>query len=376
MARGRTITTILAAAALMALPFAVRPDSSAAPLPTEVAVTQQQADPARFAAQHIVDVPVRFTVRNVNRSLAACNVDGKTYQVNGHLTAPEKVLSAPDAAITLYQHGIAAGEWYWRLDVPGYHHAEELAKRGHASLTVDRLGYGASSKPNGLSLCIGGEADVAHQIVQQLRAGTYQLLGTVPGARTTPRFAKVALAGQSNGGQIAQIATYSFRDIDALVIMDWTDLGLTPQANARFFSSLQTCMRGGSAGGDGGADGYAYYDLGREEFRTGNFHDTDPAVLVAALPHQNRHPCGDMASQLSSVFVDLRHLSEIKVPVLLMYGERDARVSGGQEHRALFTGTTDVRLLDVPNAGHYMGLERNAPLVHDTLASWLDAHRF
>ncbi|WP_329230728.1 alpha/beta hydrolase [Streptomyces sp. NBC_00111] len=314
----------------------------------------------------ISDIPVSFTVRNINRTKASCPVDGLTYTVRGHLTAPTRLLESKGAvrAITLYQHGIAAGEWYWRVEADGYHHAEELAARGHASLTIDRIGYDTSDTLDGLATCIGGQADITHQIVQQLREGTYRSGGTGKGG-TSGAFDKVFLAGQSNGGQIAQIAAYSFRDIDGLVLMDWTDRGLTPQANARFFSSLQTCLRGGTKG-------YVYYDLGPAEFRSGNFHDTDPAVLDLAVPHQNRHPCGDMVSQLGAVLVDLRELPTITVPVLFMYGEKDARVEGGEEHRALFTGAKNTQLVEIPDAGHYMGMARQAPLVHDTLADWLD----
>ena len=53
-----------------------------------------------------------------------------------------------------------------------------MARAGHASVTVDRLGYGASDKPpDGKSVCIGSQADVAHQIVGQLKAGSYTVQG-------------------------------------------------------------------------------------------------------------------------------------------------------------------------------------------------------
>ncbi|WP_052848881.1 alpha/beta hydrolase [Streptomyces avicenniae] len=322
------------------------------------------ATAARLEAADIVDLPVTFTVVNQNRTLAACAVDGETYQVRGHLTAPRAVLdqaaAGEETAITLYEHGIAAGEWYWRLDAEGYHHTEELARRGHASLTIDRLGYDSSDTLDGLASCIGGQADIAHQITEQLRAGTYEIEGD-----ETYAFDRIFLAGQSNGGQIIQIAAYSFQDVDGLVIMDWTDLGLTPQANARFFTSLQSCLQGGE-------DGYSYYDLGTEQFASGNFNDTDPEVLELALPHQNPHPCGDMVSQLGGVLMDVQQIPEITVPVLFLYGAEDARVEGGAEHEALFTGAESTELLEIPEAGHYMGLERQAPLVHDTLADWLD----
>ncbi|MDQ1050289.1 alpha/beta hydrolase [Streptomyces sp. V4I2] len=298
--------------------------------------------------------------------------------MSGHLTAPASVLSGSKRAITFYQHGIASGEWYWRLDVPGYHYAEELAERGHASLTIDRLGYGASDRPDGLDTCIGAEADIAHQIVRQLRSGTYGLdaaAATDPAAvkGDPPAFDTVTLAGQSNGGQVVQIEAYSFGEIDGLMIMDWSDRGLTPEANTRFFSALQTCMAGGQPSRKAGdPSGYAYYDLGADQFRRGNFHDTEERVVDAATPHQNRHPCGDMTSQLDGVFTDLEHIGSIEVPVLLVYGDDDARVTGGAAHQRLFTGA-DTELVDIPGAGHYATMARSAPRTFDRIARWLDA---
>jgi pimeloyl-ACP methyl ester carboxylesterase len=365
--------------------------TSSVPSPAEAAAARR-ATAARLAKAGIADVPVSFSVRNTNRSRTGCRTDGGKYRVRGHLTAPASLLAGSGdgkkKAITLYQHGIAAGEWYWRLDVPGYHYAEELAERGHASLTLDRLGYGASDRPDGFGTCIGAEADIAHQVVRQLREGTYTVGGKPQepakeaakgaaeagkGAARPTRFDTVTLAGQSNGGQIVQIEAYSFGGIDGLMIMDWTDRGLTPEANTRFFSALQSCMAGGSPSRKpSDPSGYVYYDLGPDQFRRGNFHDTERRVVDAATPHQNRHPCGDMTSQLDSVFTDLDNIRAIKVPVLMLYGDDDARVTGGAAHRRLFTGA-DTDLIDIPGAGHYATMARSAPRTFDRIAAWLDA---
>lgn len=140
----------------------------------------------------ISDLPVSFTVRNINRTKASCPVDGRTYTVRGHLTAPTRLLEgkSADNAVTLYQHGIAAGEWYWRVEADGYHHAEELAARGHASLTIDRIGYDTSDTLDGLATCIGGQADITHQIIQQLRKGTYRSGDAKEAARPGPPSAR------------------------------------------------------------------------------------------------------------------------------------------------------------------------------------------
>ncbi|WP_225799012.1 alpha/beta hydrolase [Streptomyces sp. NK15101] len=326
----------------------------------------------RMKAGGIVDLPVEFRVVNRNRSALACNTDGRTYTVRGHLTAPAGLLDRPGPGrppVTVYQHGFEAAEWYWRVDVPGYHHSEEMARRGQISLTFDRVGYGASDRPDGRQLCLGGAADMTHQIVGLLRSGAY----TVKGRATAPRFGKVALAGHDRGAQIAQIAAYSFHDVDGLVLTGWSDGGLTDEDDARFFAALTSCMQGGvPAVAPDDPVGYVHLDPGPREFAQGNFADTDPRVLDVALARQSRHSCGEQAAQLEGVLVDTRRLDRIRVPVALVLGAEDRRVGGGSAHRARFTGTADTALLTVRGSGHFLALERGARQIHDFLADWLE----
>ena len=146
---------------------------------------------------------VTFTVQNTDRSKLACTTDGASYQIAGHLTGPQSALAAASRrrkpAATLYLHGLGFGEWFWNFAaVPGYNYAVAQAKAGHVSVTIDRLGYGASGHPDGNKICIGGQADVAHQVVQALRKGTYSVA-----SGKVVRFKRIALAGHSAGSEIA-----------------------------------------------------------------------------------------------------------------------------------------------------------------------------
>src|SRR5947207_9534731 len=141
---------------------------------------------AHASAQSAVEIPVSFQVQNTDTSKPPCNSglpDGATYTIRGHISGPQAALSSDRArTVTLYLFGYEAGEWNWDLKgVPGYDYAAEMARRGHVSLTIDELGYGASGHPaNGTETCQGAEADITHQIVQKLRHGEYTL-GEDPG---------------------------------------------------------------------------------------------------------------------------------------------------------------------------------------------------
>jgi hypothetical protein len=131
----------------------------------------QPPKPARPSG--VVDLPVSFKVENVNRSKVPCLSYGREYTVRGHLVAPGSTLtSAAPRAVTIYLHGTTVGEPTWRFKaVAGYDYAYEQARAGHASVTIDQLGYGASDIPNGNQICTGSQADIVHQIVGKLRSG-------------------------------------------------------------------------------------------------------------------------------------------------------------------------------------------------------------
>src|SRR6476619_5002225 len=109
---------------------------------------------AQARAVKIASTPVSFQVKNTNTTTApGCAPDGGTYTVRGHLTAPKK---GKQAGVTLYLHGLGLGEWLWNFQpVKSYNFVAGMARLGHASVTVDRLGYGASGKPpDGKRVCI------------------------------------------------------------------------------------------------------------------------------------------------------------------------------------------------------------------------------
>jgi len=119
------------------------------------------------------------------------------------------------------------------------------------SVVIDRLGYGRSDKPAGSGSCFGGQADIAHQIVQQLRSGRYD--GVV-----SPRFRRIALAGHSAGGLTAETEAFSFADVDAIAVIAYADQPLTPVAQVAADEAAAICARGGQpVYGTTGPAGYA-----------------------------------------------------------------------------------------------------------------------
>ncbi|MGI8312209.1 alpha/beta hydrolase [Saccharopolyspora hattusasensis] len=324
--------------------------------------------PPEASAQAIVDFPVSFQVQNVNRTTSQCTADGHTYTIRGHLTAPASVLSRPNPAVTLYVHGTNTGEWIWRLDSPGHNYVRTLAEKGHASVTIDRLGYGSSPIPNGFATCSGAHADIADQIVRQLRAGTYTVDGAAPA-----RFTRVFMAGHSSGALVAETAAFSFGNVDGIVLTGWAAIGLTEDTMRRFFSAYDRCLEGGESGYP---PGFVHFDGSLDGFLAGGLGpDAEPRVREAITPLYPANPCGVMVSEPVGIMSDLTRIGEIKIPVHLIFGAKDVLRQGVESYPGLFTSSDDVTATTVPDAGHFVTLDVNSSVVTDGIADWLDRHQ-
>lgn len=223
-------------------PSSVSPAAPASSAPSAPSALAVPAEPA-VLPEGVVDLPVEFTVDNVDRSRARCSADGEGYTVRGHLTAPASVLDDEAPAVMLLVHGTNTGEWIWRLDVQGRNFVHELAARGYASVTIDRLGYGSSDIPDGFASCSGAHSDIAHQVVEQLRAGDYELdSGHSRAPRSPVSFDTVFAGGHSSGALVAETAAVSFGGVDGLFLTGWAAVGVTTDTNRRFLTAYETCL--------------------------------------------------------------------------------------------------------------------------------------
>jgi pimeloyl-ACP methyl ester carboxylesterase len=344
--------------------------------------------PATATAKSVqtVSLPVTFTVQNVNTTQLACATDGATYQIKGHITGPQAALKASSATVsrkrskrkpavrkgyvTLYLHGLGFGEWMWHFTAnPAYDYAALQAKAGHVSVTIDRLGYDASGRPQGKQSCLAGQASIAHHVIGALRGGSYTVEGGKPIA-----FKKVALAGHSIGAEIAMIESYSFKDISALVLVSFSYQNL-PRAQVVLGPTYDLCKTGGEPAEPGSPSGYAPYGTGTpEDFRSAMFSSSAPqAVLDAAIPLRNLDPCGDTDSIITSLLHQKANLPKVKVPVLLVCGTKDVLFSpagcNGQAER--FTKNRHVSVQSVRGAAHAITLESSASTFRRKVARWL-----
>ncbi len=319
----------------------------------------------------VAELNVAFEVTNTNTSVIPCASDSLSHVVRGHLVAPRSTLRTnPATTVTLYVHGFVVTETSWRFDaVPGYDHAAEMAKLGHVSITIERIGWD-DGRPNGFMTCIGSAADVIHQIVGQLRSGDYAAEPNEPVA-----FRRVVLAGFETGGAVAQLEAYSYKDVDGLVVIGYHNQGITDGATQEFVSGASRCGKGGEDA-ESDTPGGGYIPATEAYIRDADFFDADAAVKAAVLKQTEKNPCGEFLSLLAEFKTGPSSLGQITVPVLLIQSDHDsvADPAGAEAQKDHYENSADVTFRMLKNTGHFPTLERTAPMFRELLSDWLASH--
>lgn len=318
------------------------------------------------AGDRVIRRDVVFSLVNTNRTSVPCPADGATYTVSGTLVGPrDEVLGrAGTTRINVMVHDAGTGGWFWDLGTaPRFDHAGRLADHGETSLVLDRLGFDASPLADGRSTCLGAQATMLHQVVQNVKAGIYSFVDR-PGA-AVPHGAEVVLHGHGIGAAVAQLEAAEFDDVEGLVVMGWSDAGASQAAVVEGARQNRACLD----------DDYAPYGASRADFRDLLFATAPRSVQRAALARRNATPCGDVASLLGTVGALNLGTGEIEAPVLVLQGGRDARTRepSAQAQADRFRSAESVSARTFQRAGSALPLEAQAPQVRRTVLAWLDA---
>ncbi|WP_237773917.1 alpha/beta hydrolase [Actinosynnema sp. ALI-1.44] len=291
---------------------------------------------------------------------------GNTEQLYGKLCRP-----AHATTIQVLVPGASYNSAYWDFPYTPEIRSYRLAmnKAGYATLTLDRLGTGRSSRPASLALTSFTQAGVVHQVIQALRAGR-------SGA---PTFDKIILGGHSVGSAIAIIEAGTYQDVDGVLITGLTHginvLGAVPILTSLIPASLDPKFR--SHGYDPG------YLTTRAGTRFSDFHS--PGVRVPGV--------GETDEQTKDVFaagevVDtvllgalLPYSRKIKVPVMLVMGNDPAfcgllapDCSTPQTllraESPYYAPEAKLKTYVLRSYGHALNFAPDAPDYHAAVATW------
>jgi pimeloyl-ACP methyl ester carboxylesterase len=252
-----------------------------------------------------------------------------------------------DRPLVLMVHGASDSHAVFDF-APGFRAARDLAHRGFSVLTVDRVGYGASSHPNGDTLSFATQAQQLHEVVQQVRAGA---LGFTP--------SDVVTLGPSVGADIVMVEAGTYHDVDGVIVCFNTNQ-LQP---ALFEVDVGAWFAQGP-----------YFDFG-VDFRTDFFY-AEPWALdwIVDLDNATRSlvPRAEIMSALFGESAPFR--AQIEVPVLLMQADDD-HLFVPQDDSALFTASPDVTYELLRHAGHKgFSHPTSKQAAVRTVARWVDDH--
>lgn len=338
---------------------------------TSMALSITGTAEASESSGDIASTEVAFDVVTSNNSGLPCATTpgNQRVVVRGHLTGPHSKLDSSRVEGTLYSHGDGYAEYFWRY--PGedkYNYVEEMGRRGHVSVSIDRLGYGASDKPNGNGLCFGVEADVLHQIVGQLRHGSYQ------GDRT-PRFDRVGLVGHSASGLIADQEAADFHDIDALGVLDSGSLNASPLTLQRAAEQQARCALAPDVAAGllnpRSPAGYAALEADGAQFRADHIANVEPDIARDLVERRTKDACAGTRNAVQALAGNPVRNNLITVPVLTLTGTEDKLFPHPGLHAASYTQSPRVTVREVPNAGHAVAFARTAPQFHNEMDNWL-----
>src|SRR5882724_76706 len=290
--------------------------------------------PAATRGVGLIKQRVEFTVTNPAENGASHQIVGFRY---------DTYCNSPTAVLLM--HGLSYTKETW--DFPGYSYAQKLAEAGYAVIAIDRLGYGESKLPNGYNVTHEAYADMAHQIVDQLRS---------------QGFSHVVLGGHSAGAGTTELEAGLYGGVDAIIPMGWHHRP-SNQLGQDFFTG--DYLRAAQSSYD--------YFLGTPYHRAEMFYTAtaDPDVVEADTKAAVDTPSGEIFSigkQPSRLVV-----GNIKVPVFLQFGENDRlfEVQYAQMHAEEFRSSSSVTVDIVKDAGHTFMLTKNGRLGADKMVEWL-----
>lgn len=284
--------------------------------------------------------------------------------VHGELRTP----IGPADTIHLAVPGGYYGRGYWLVRADGPSYVDTMVGAGHAVLAVDRLGQGESSWPPSAELLGTAHIDSMHQVVQALRAGE---VDGVP-------YRRVVFASHSFSIAIGlALALRHPGDLDGLILT-----GGTNRPNYRAFAEIEARFH--PAGQDSRFAGRGL-DTGYMTSIPGSraeifLHPSTVDDRLVALDEELTEP--DVIPAYET-FPGVEEYPGIRVPVLLVVGERDVLFTG--EGASDLSGSASLlageqpfygdgvalEAFVVPETGHSLNLHRTAGQWYEVAREWV-----
>ncbi|RJQ76417.1 alpha/beta hydrolase [Pseudonocardiaceae bacterium YIM PH 21723] len=269
-------------------------------------------------------------------------------------------------------HGGTYNQAYWEYRPEGApSFREAMNEAGIATLNIDRVGSGRSSKPLSALILADVAAGAIHQVIQQVRPG----------------FAKVVLVSHSIGTAFARIEAATYRDVDGLVNTGLPHL-VKPVPAALLLSTLrpvQVARAGQARAKAWGADvGYLTTAPGT---RYRDFHTPSVEPQAAIDYDEANWDVVDPVEVLGAVVEVVPGTTRstlITASVLMVMGERDSLFCGPgllstactssaalkRAEQGYFPSARSFDAYVVPGTGHSINFGTRSPEQYPVISGW------
>jgi pimeloyl-ACP methyl ester carboxylesterase len=286
-------------------------------------------------------------------------------------------------AVQLLVHGLLDNHYYFDLPYQPqtYSYVLHAVNDGYATFNIDRLGVGQSSHPPSANVTNQASVDTLHQVVTDLRSGA---IGGRP-------FSRVVFFGHSFGVVYAWLYASEYRDISAYILTGTLHV-LSPSFVPAIMDALYPAADDPKFANQPWAIGDSGYVTTQPGTRPSLFFyapNTDPKVLeldeslvkdtfslteIANIANLLSSPAPPPSSAPSRF---------ITVPTLVVVGQDDVQNCGPDaldcttanvvQQEAPYYPNASLTVHVVPNAGHDVQLEPNAPITDARMLNWLDS---
>lgn len=267
---------------------------------------------------------------------------------------------------------------YWDFPYrPGtYSFRKAMNDAGYATVAVDRLGTGASSKPSSTTVSATTQAEAVHQVISSLRDRG----GPDDGYR------KVVLGGHSLGSVITNIEASTYRDVDGVLLTGFTNNYNGPGVT-NFFASLHPAAVDRQLAGRGLDPGYLTTRPGMRESAFFAPGPVDPAVISA--DEEGKDVLSATEAPDGATVGTVTTLSRnIDAPTMIANGQRDSVYCGSlgsigridcrdaaslaRDEQPYFSPAANLHTYVLPGAGHSINLVPRTEDYQDAVVRWLD----
>lgn len=259
--------------------------------------------------------------------------------------------------------------WDWPQQPDQYSYVGRALHEGRATLSYDRIGNGASTRPNSTEVTMTSDAWVLHQLIALPRLWGVRYVHSI---------------GHSYGSGVVLAEAKQYEDVTSIVLTGYLHRPSNPQVTAGNYPANQDAKFA-----DQGLDnGWLTTRPGARAF---GFHapDSDPAVVAYDEDHKDLVSLTGLLDFLAQRGVPAGDniSNQITIPVLVLVGEQDAifcynpTVFNCSDQAALlaneapfYTNASTLKVASVPGSGHDLALHpTGAGASFKTINDWIEA---